>query len=383
MPARKKPGRTNASPSGGPGSDTPFGTFFLPGPTEVRPEILQAMAAPVVSHRGESFTARYRRAAEGLQQIFRTHRPVYLITGSATAAMEMAVRGAPEGPILSLVNGAFADRFARIAQRCGRRTRVVKVPWGQTLPLAMVERNLAIEQFSAVTLTHSETSTGALTDIRAVTELAHRYGAMTLVDSVTGIGGMPVETADWEVDFIFTGSQKAMALPPGMAFAVASEAYILQAQAVPDRGYYLDPVEFEESSLRDGTPTTPAINLMYAVDAQVQHILKETLDARWARHAAMQQHVEDWVQAQHQRGLAVDFLAKAGERSATVSCLTLPPAMDSADVVRAVEERGFVIGRGYGELKASCIRIGHMGDHRPEGLERCLAAVSEALEHLR
>lgn len=362
---------------------TAFGHFFLPGPTEVRAEILQAMAAPVVSHRGESFTARYLRTAAGLQQIFRTHRPVYCITGSATAAMEMAVRGAPEGPILSLVNGAFSDRFARVAQHCGRRTRVVKVPWGQTHALAMVERNLAIEPFSAVTLTHSETSTGALADIRAVTELAHRYGAMTLVDSVTGIGGMPVETADWEVDFIFTGSQKALALPPGMAFAVASEAYILQAQAVPDRGYYLDPVEFEESSLRDGTPTTPAINLMYAVDAQVQHILAETLEARWARHAAMQQQVEHWVKAQQQRGLAVDFLAKANERSHTVSCLTLPPALDSADVVRLVEERGFVIGRGYGELKASCVRIGHMGDHTPEGLARCLDALADALESLR
>jgi aspartate aminotransferase-like enzyme len=293
--------------------------------------------------------------------------------------MEMAVHGVPEGPILSLVNGAFAERFARVAQRCGRRTRVVSVPWGATHPLELVEQHLASEPFAAMTFVHSETSAGTLADVKALTELAHRYGVMVLVDSVTGIGAAPFETDGWGVDFVLTGSQKALALPPGLAFAVASEAYILQASSVPGRGRYLDPVEYEEASLHDGTPTTPAISLFYAADVQLRDIVTEGIETRWARHAAMRAHTEAWVAAQQAAGTEIGFLAREGERSPSVSCLTLPPERMARDVVRAVLDRGYTIGRGYGQLADSTIRIGHMGDHSVAGLEGCLAAVADAL----
>jgi len=356
-----------------------FDRFFLPGPTEVRPEILQAMAQPMISHRSDGFTAIYRRVMHGMQQVFRTTRPVYCVSSSATGLMEMAVRGAPEGPILSLVNGAFAERFARVAQRCGRRTRVVSVPWGEIHPFDLVERHLAGEPFAAMTVVHSETSAGTLCDVRGLTELAHRYGVMCLVDSVTGVGAVPLETEAWGMDFVLTGSQKALALPPGLGFAVASEAYILQASAVPERGMYFDPVEYEESALRDGTPTTPAITLFYAAEAQVKAMSAEGVEARWARHAAMLRRTEEWVAERRSRGVSIGFLAREGERSPTVSCLTLPPEKTSRDVVDAVQARGYTIGRGYGSLKDSTIRIGHMGDHTVAGLDGCLAAVGEVL----
>ena len=356
-----------------------FGQFFLPGPTEVRPEILQAMARPMIGHRGAEYEALHRRVNAGLQMVFRTRRPVYLVTASATAMMEMAIRGAPEGPVLSLVNGAFAERFARIAQRCGRRTRVSTVPWGETHPHELVEELLSGESFAAMTVVHSETSTGALSDIVALTELAHRYGVMCLVDSVSGVGGVRVETEAWGLDFVFTGSQKALALPPGLAFAVASEAYILQASAAPERGRYLDPVEFEEFALRDQTPTTPAISLLYAADAQLADVAKEGIEARWARHEAMRALVERWVAERRAEGLAIGLLTKASEHSATVSAITLPPERFAADVVRALGAKGFVIGRGYGAMQDSTIRIGHMGDHTPKGLARCLDALTSVL----
>jgi aspartate aminotransferase-like enzyme len=356
-----------------------FGTFFLPGPTEVRPAILRAMLQPMIGHRGDAFAAMHHRIVRGMQQVFRTTRPVYCVSASATALMEMAVRGAPEGPVLALVNGAFGERFARIAQRCGRRTRIITVPMGETHPFDLVEHHLAAESFAAMTVVHSETSTGAVCDLRALTELAHRYGVMILADSVTGIAAMPVESEGWGLDFVFTGSQKALALPPGLGFAVASEAYILQASAVPERGRYLDPVEYEEAALRDGTPTTPALPLFYAADAQLADILAEGLETRWARHAAMRAWTEQWVEGQRARGTAVGFLAAPAERSAAVSCLTLPPDIGARDVVRAVAERGFTIGRGYGQLQDSTIRIGHMGDHTVEGLSRCLDVLGEVL----
>lgn len=358
-----------------------FGRFFLPGPTEVRPEILAAMAQPMIGHRSADFAAMYRRIEAGLQHVFRTHRPVYCVTASATGLMEMAVHGVPEGPILSLVNGSFAERFARVAQRCGRRTRVVSVPWGATHPLELVEQHLAAEPFAAMTLVHSETSTGTLADLQALTELAHRYGVMVLVDGVTSVGALPVETDAWGVDFVLTGSQKALALPPGLGFGVASEAYILQASSVPGRGRYLDPVEYEEASLNDGTPTTPALPLFYAADAQLAAIVAEGVERRWARHAEMLALTERWVEAQRTEGVSIGFLARSGERSPSVSCLTLPPALTARDVVLAMQARGYTIGRGYGQLADSTIRIGHMGDHTVTGLEGCLAALAEVLRN--
>ncbi len=361
-------------------SDRPaFGTFFLPGPTEVRPEVLAAMLRPMIPHRGSAYEALQRRIVAGLQHVFRTHRPVYLMTASATGAMEAAIRGAPEGPILALVNGAFSERFARIAQSCDRQTRVLTAPPGATHPLALVEAALAERSFAAVTVVHSETSTGVLTDIRAITELAHRHGAMCLVDSVTGIAGTPVETDAWGLDFVLTGSQKALALPPGLAFAVASESYILQSPATPHRGRYLDVVEFEEYALRSQTPNTPALSLLYAADVQLETIVQTGIEARWARHAAMQAETTAWVHALQAEGIPVAFLPREGERSHTVSALTLPAGLRSADVVQRVAEMGFVIGGGYGALKDSTIRIGHMGDHTLETLRPCLAAVRQAL----
>jgi aspartate aminotransferase-like enzyme len=356
-----------------------FGRFFLPGPTEVRPEILQAMAQPMIAHRGPEFSAIYARVVAGMQQVLRTTRPVYCVSASATALMEMAIRGAPEGPILSLVNGAFAERFARIAQRCGRRTRVVSVPWGETHPFDLVEEHLAAEPFAAMTVVHSETSTGALSDVRSLTELAHRYGVMCLVDAVTGVAAAPLETEAWGVDFVLTGSQKALAMPPGLAFAVASEAYILQASVVPERGRYLDPVEYEEASIRGGPPSTPAIPLFHAADAQLRAILSEGIEARWARHAALRAVVEDWMTAQRARGLQVTLQARAGERSPSISCIVLPPERTSREVVAAMQAQGFTIGRGYGQLQDSTVRIGHMGEHSVAGLEACLAALEAVL----
>lgn len=358
---------------------TGFGTFFLPGPTEVRPEILAALAQPMIAHRGEAYQAMHRRIVAGLQGVFRTRRPVYLMTCSATGAMEAAIRGAPEGPILALVNGGFSERFARIAQSCDRMTRVLSAPPGATHPLDLVEQALADGAFAAVTVVHAETSTGARSDIRAVTELAHRYGAMCLVDSVTGIGGTPVETDAWGIDFVLTGSQKALALPPGLAFAVASEAYILQASATPHRGRYLDVVEFEEFSLKAQTPHTPALPLLYAADAQLAAIAAEGIEARWARHAAMREATESWVERLRGDGVALGLLPRAGERADTVSVLTLPTGLRGPEVVRRVAELGYVIGHGHGALRETTVRIGHMGDHTVGTLRGCLDALARAL----
>jgi aspartate aminotransferase-like enzyme len=362
---------------------TAFGTFFLPGPTEVRPEILQAMVRPMIPHRGAEFETMFARIQAGLGLVFKTARPPLVSSSSATGLMEMAVRCAPPGAVLALVNGAFSERFAEIARACGRDVVACDAAWGAGFDPGEVARALAARRFAAVTVVHSETSTGVLTDARLVSDLAHAHGAVCLVDSVTGVGGAPLDFDGWGLDFALTGSQKALALPPGLAFGVASPDYVRRAAEAPARGRYFDVVEFEEYARRRQTPNTPALPLLYALDAQLARVAAETIEGRWARHRAMAERTAAWAAALAARhGESLGILAPPGARSPTVSAITLPARVRGGDVVRAAAARGITVGGGYGRLRDATFRIGHMGDHTPETLERCLAACGDALDEL-
>jgi aspartate aminotransferase-like enzyme len=362
---------------------TAFGTFFLPGPTEVRPEVLRAMLQPMLPHRGAAFEALFAQVQAGLKPIFRTQRPVYVSSSSATGLMEAAIRCARPGPILCLVNGAFSERFANIAQACGREATVVGGEWHRPVPFDVVEDALKARAYSALTVVHSETSTGTLTDIASLAQLAHRYDCAVLVDSVTGLAGVPVETDAWELDFVLTGSQKALALPPGLAFGVASEKFIGEARAAAARGLYFDLVEFEQYIHKNQTPNTPALSLLYATAVQGAHIVKEGIERRWERHTQMAEHTYSWVHELRVRtGAPFCVYAPEDARSHTVTAVALPPTLTGDAIVKGVAKRGFVIGGGYGKLKATTFRIGHMGDHSMEGLEAVLEATAESIEEL-
>ncbi|HET7620288.1 MAG TPA: alanine--glyoxylate aminotransferase family protein [Gemmatimonadaceae bacterium] len=360
-----------------------FGRFFLPGPTEVRKEVLSGMLRPMIPHRGAEFEAMFARLQAGLQRVFLTERPVLVSSSSATGLMEAAVRCAPPGAVLSLVNGAFSARFAEISASCGHETDLIESPWGSTVDVDELERRLAAKRYASVTVVHSETSTGVLTDVRAITEIAHRHGAICLVDSVSGVGGAPLRTDEWQLDFALTGSQKALALPPGLAFGVASAAYVEQAAAAPSRGKYFDVVEFARYVERDQTPNTPAISLLYALEVQLASLAAEGLERRWARHAAMARETWEWAGSfEELHGVKLEVLAPEGSRSPTVSTIVLPDSLRGPEVVAAVAERGFTIGAGYGKLKERTIRIGHMGDHDTTTLRGCLEACADAISEL-
>ena len=338
------------------------------------------MTRPMMAHRGRAFEELFARLEVGLRDVFLTARPVYISTSSASGLMEGAIRNAPVGAVLALVNGAFSSRFAKIAKACAREVDVFEVPWGETFDLEAVERRLAARRYAAVTVVHSETSTGVLTDVRTVTELAHKNDALCIVDSVSGVGGAELRFDAWGLDFALTGSQKALALPPGLAFGVASSEFVRRARQVADRGLYFDVVEFEEFAAKNQTPATPALSLLYALDAQLSDVLREGIERRWERHAAMRDATAAWLKRAVTRvDLEIDILAPEESRSPTVSTITLPENVKSSDVVKAVERRGFVIGAGYGKLKDTTIRIGHMGDHTLETLRVCLAECEDAL----
>jgi aspartate aminotransferase-like enzyme len=357
-----------------------FGTFFLPGPTEVREEIMMAMIQPMIPHRGQEFEKLFERLQQGLRPIFKTERPVYISSSSATGMMEAGIRCAPPGRILCLVNGAFSERFAHIASMCGRDVDRYEVAWGQVHAIPQLDERLSMRKYTAITVVHSETSTGALNDVHAISDCSHRHGVACLIDSVSGLGGAELHFDEWKLDYVLTGSQKALALPPGVSFAVASTSFIDRANGTHGRGVYFDLVELDAYARRNQTPSTPALTLLYALEAQANSIAAEGLEARWARHKAMAARTQEWItKISDETGKRLGNIAPLGSQSPTVSTIRLPPDAPAEAFTTAVAKRGIVVGTGYGKLKSSTFRIGHMGDHTMESLERCLSACSSVL----
>jgi len=355
----------------------PFGKFFLPGPTDVHPEILEAMARPMIGHRSSGMEKLLQGVAPKLGALARTKHPVLIGTTSATGFMEMAVRNGVRRRALSLVNGAFSDRFAALVGSCGKEGIRLDVPLGSAVEPEMLRDALRRTPVDAVTCVHSETSTGVLQDVAGYAEVVKEFDdVLLLVDAVTSMAGSPVETDKWNLDFVFTGSQKALALPPGLALAAASDRMLERAKTLEGRGAYFDLVTFTAAMAKFQPTNTPAISLLYALETQLGRIDREGgIEARWKRHDAMRHRVEEWSA---ETGVA--YVPVEGRRSWTVSCLKLPDGKHAKDVVGALKQQGWVIGAGYGALKDTTIRIGHMGDHTVDALDELLQLIRGALD---
>ena len=353
-----------------------FGRFFLPGPTDVHPEVLAAMQRPMIGHRSGAMEQLLAGMDAPLGRLFRTSHPVLVGTTSATGFMEMAVRNGVRHRALSLVNGSFSERFANLVRACGKECIRLDVPLGCAVEPDMLRDALRRTPVDAVTVVHSETSTGVLQDVAALAAVVREFDdVLFLVDAVTSLAGSPVETDGWQLDLVLTGSQKALALPPGLALAAASERMRERAKTLPARGLYFDLISFLEATSKHQPTNTPAISLLFALQAQLARIEREGgVEARWRRHEAMRRRVEDWSERH-----GVTYLPRDGRRSWTVSCLNVPQGKTAKEIVGGLKQAGWTIGSGYGPLKESTIRIGHMGDHTVGGLEELLALVSGLL----
>lgn len=352
--------------------------MWNPGPTEVRPEVLDAMRQPMIFHRSPAMEAIMRRATAGLRTVFGTSRPVHVITGSGTAAMEMAIRGGSVARVLSIVHGDFGERFARMAESCGRSvTRLTAEP-GDVVPLDTIRETLRAGRYDAVTLTHSETAAGVLSDPAAVAAIVREQDdCLLLVDAVSSAGATRIATDEWGLDAVVSASQKALALPPGLAFAAVSERFVARARQLETRGTYLDVLRYEEFAAKAQSPTTPAVSLIYALDRQLSDVELETLPRRFERHAAMARTCAAWVERAEAGALGVSVVAKPGCRSPSVTAIRT--GMKPAEVLRRMREQGYELGGGQAGLAATTFRIGHMGDHTVAGLEAMLDVLERVL----
>jgi aspartate aminotransferase-like enzyme len=360
-----------------------FGRFFLPGPTEVHPDVLAAMERPVIGHRGPEMRDLLMAVDPPLRLLFGANRSVYVSTSSATGFMEAAITNLSRRRVLCLVCGAFGARFHAIAERCGRPADRLDVPWGQPNTTGQLREALttAPDRYDLVTVVHSETSTGVLNPVAELAAVISEFDDVLLVvDGVSSVGGTRMEFEQWGLDFLLTGSQKALALPPGLAFATASERALERAASIPCRSYYFDLIEFDQRARDYSTASTPAVSLLYALQFQLDRFSREGLNERFARHERMAHRTAAWTASlAASTGREFDVLAPSGYRSPTVTAISLPDGASGPAIVRHLAEKGITIATGYGKLKDSAIRIGHMGDHTEAELEVVLDAARAAL----
>ena len=348
--------------------------LFTPGPTEVHPEVLAAMGRPPISHRGAEVAELVQSILPMARRVFGTAGPVILSCSSASGLMEGTIRNCVPRRSLHLVSGAFGDRWRQIAEDCGRETAVIQVEPGRAITPESVEEVLAGGGVDAVCLTHNETATGVTNPLQAIAAIVRRHPeTLLMVDAVSSLGGIPVEVDAHGVDVCFASVQKALALPPGFALASVSSRALERSRGVRGRGYYFDFVRLAECSEKAQPLATPSVSHLFALQVQLARVLKEGLDARYARHAAMARRVQAWARER----FAV--LAEGGAESNTVTCVVNNRNLKVAHFQDRLRERGFQISNGYGVLKEKTFRIGHMGEHTLESVEKLLKAMDEVL----
>ncbi len=353
--------------------------MFVPGPVDVDPEVAAAQTQPMLPHRSKEFEAIFQRTEARLRQVFYTNSRVLIFASSGSGLHEAAVRNfnPDNGRILACVNGAFASRWFDTAVVNGKPVDKLETEWDQPITPELVADALRKTHYTSIQVVHNETSTGLMNPVKEIAEAVRAVSPDTLicVDAVSSLSGAKIEMDAWGLDFLLTSSQKAFALPPGLALAGVSDRALAAAEQVPNRGWYFDLVRMEKHRVKDSTPSTPAIGLIYALDRQLDRILAEGLENRFARYKAMGERVCAWAEG---RGMAL--FAPAGYRSHTVTTIRKAESFDVGKLNAFLQQRGMRIAGGYGTIKPITFRIAHMGELNMADINTLLLAMDEYLD---
>ncbi|HAV75794.1 MAG TPA: aminotransferase [Anaerolineae bacterium] len=351
--------------------------MFVPGPVDVDDQVLQAQAAPMLPHRSKEFEAIFRRASEKSQQLFYTDHRVFLMASSGTGLQEAAIRNFVNKRMLSVVNGAFADRWHDVAVSNGKEVEKLSFEWDMPASPERIADTVRKGGYEAVTVVHNETSTGMQNPVKEIADAVRAAAPDTLifVDAVSSLAGAKIEMDAWGLDMVLTSSQKCLALPPGLALGAVNDRAMKKAESVENRGWYFDLLRMEKHRNKDSSPATPAMSLIFALDLQLDRILAEGLENRFARHSAMAKRVQDWAEAHD-----LSMYAPEGYRSQTVTTIKNERGIKISDLNIFLKQRGMRIAGGYGPIKESTFRIAHMGETQMEDIEELLTAMEEFLK---
>jgi aspartate aminotransferase-like enzyme len=352
--------------------------LFTPGPTPVPPQVLAALAEPVVHHRGPDFRIVYERCLGRLREVFRTEAEVLLYTSSGTGAMESAVANlcSPGDRVLAVSAGYFGERFAKIARAYGCVVEELRYAWGES-PSAedLAARLDELGGAHGVLLTHSETSTGVVADVQSLAAAAKDAGALVVVDAISSLGAVPLETDAWGIDVVASGSQKALMTPPGLAAASVSPAAWEASRGASSPRMYFDWETTREAQSRLDAPFTPAVSLVVALDVALGILLEEGLETAFARHVRLGRACREGAKA-----MGLELFSPDDDRSAVVTAIRTPDGVDSDELVLALRDRfGITLAPGQGALKGRVFRIGHIGYYDVFDVTTALAAVELGL----
>jgi len=347
--------------------------LMAPGPTPVPPEVLAAGAEPVLHHRGPDFRAVMLRCVERLGLVLQTANDVLLFTASGSGAFESAVVNllSPGERVLAVSAGEFGERWARLAAAYGADVQDLRYDWGETPRAEDVRARVEETGAEVVFLVHSETSTGVVADVQSLAQAAREAGATVVVDAVSSLGAVPLETDAWELDVVVSGSQKALMTPPGLSLtSVSSAAWERCARTTTPR-FYFDWEKLRASLETGTTPFTPAVSLVASLDVALGLLLEEGLDAAFARHAALGRACREGAKA-----MGLELFSPDEERSAVVTAILAPEGVDARELVLALRDRfGITVAGGHGELGSRMFRIGHIGYYDVFDITTALAAV--------
>mgnify|MGYP000869580585 CR=1 FL=1 len=348
-------------------------TLFTVGPVEVRKEVLDAMTHPMITHRSKEYEQLQRDIVEKLRETLDTDMHIIISPSSASGLLEACVRNGVKDKMLGLSNGSFGERWQSIGEENGKQVVKVCREWGKALKPGDLNSSLD-DSVEAITVVANESSTGVLNPIKSIAEaVREEYDPLIFVDGVTSVYGTDMEIKDLDIDALVFGTQKALALPPGIGIMLLSDRLLDKASEVPDRGYYFDLLKMKKMADKYYSLTTPPVSLLFALDFQLDRILEEGIQARYRRHREMGDLVRSWASKR------LGLFAEPGFYSDTITVINRKD-LDFSKFNTGLKEKGFEISNGYGTIKERTFRIGHMGDLTVDEIKGLLEAMDEVLE---
>lgn len=350
--------------------------LFIPGPVDVREDVLEQMTRPTIGHRTKAASDIQRGISEKLQKVFYTKNQILLSTSSGSGLMEGAIRSCTRKRAAVFSTGYFGDLWYKMAIYNNVAADLFKVPQGDIIRAEMVDKALSTGKYDLVAITHNETSTGITNPLEEISKVIKKYpDVVWCLDGVSSIAGIKIEVDRLGIDICITSTQKCLGLPSGMSIASMSEKAVQAAKQVEFRGIYLDLLELYEciQRLDYQYPSTPNIPMMFAIDYQLDKILEEGLENRFARHKEMGEYVRDWAKKNF------EIFSKEEYASNTVTTIKNTRNIDIDMLNVQLGQRGYQISNGYGDLKDKTFRIGHMADYTLEEIKDLLDNIDDIL----
>ncbi len=357
--------------------------LMIPGPTNVAPSVLRAMCKPTFSHTSPEFATIFKEALNNLKRVFMTDGEVFVVAGSGTLALEMAIANIvePGDKVLTTISGYFGQYFVEICKAYGAVPRVLEVPYGMAVKPEQVKEALKEGGFKAVTVTHVETSTGVANPIKEIGEVVRKHSdAFYIVDTVCSLGGMEVRVDDWNIDVCVSGSQKCIGAPPGLALVAVSQKALeyLEKRKTPVGSWY-GSFKNRLPVMRDPTKyfATPPVNMIYALHEALRLVLDEGLENRFRRHHALAEAFRAAMKA-----LNLKIVAEKEYEANTVTAVYYPDGIDDNKFRGEMRNRGIVVASTLGPLKGRGFRVGHMGNVNQNDITATISAIETTLKNL-